>query len=97
MVRDLKQLAAERGLRFALPAPFPQNSLAAARLALIGGDEGWIAPFTRAFFEAEFAHRADIADTRLLDTLLRSLHLDSERLCAHRATRHQGASRAADG
>ena len=45
MVRDLQRLAAGRGLRFALPAPFPQNSLAAARLALVGGDEGWIAPF----------------------------------------------------
>jgi 2-hydroxychromene-2-carboxylate isomerase len=80
MVRDLERLAADRGLTFALPAAFPQNSLPAARLALIGGDEGWIAPFTRAIFEAEFAHGADIADTRLLDTLLRSLHLDSERL-----------------
>ena len=27
MVRDLQRIAAERGLRFALPAPFPQNSL----------------------------------------------------------------------
>jgi 2-hydroxychromene-2-carboxylate isomerase len=63
-----------------LPAVFPQNSLRAARLALIGGDEGWIGPFTRAIFEAEFVHGADIADTRFLDTLLRSLHLDSERL-----------------
>ena len=30
--------------------------------------------------EREFVHGADIADTRVLDTLLRSLHLDSERL-----------------
>ena len=80
MVRDLGRLAADRGLRFALPAVFPQNSLPAARLGLIGADEGWIAPFTRAVFEAEFAHGVDIADTRQLDTLLRGLHLDSERL-----------------
>jgi 2-hydroxychromene-2-carboxylate isomerase len=80
MVRDLERLAADRGLAFALPAVFPQNSLPAARLALIGGDEGWIAPFTRAIFEAEFAHGADIADARLLATLLRTLRLDSERL-----------------
>ncbi len=80
MVRDLERLAADRGLAFALPAVFPQNSLRAARLALIGGDEDWIVPFTRAVFEAEFAHGADIADTRFLDTVLRSLDLDSERL-----------------
>jgi 2-hydroxychromene-2-carboxylate isomerase len=42
MVRDLERLATDRGLTFALPAVFPQNSLRAARLALIGGDEGWI-------------------------------------------------------
>jgi 2-hydroxychromene-2-carboxylate isomerase len=80
MVRDLERLAADRGLAFVLPAVFPQNSLRATRLALIGGDEGWIVPFTRAVFAAEFVHGADIADTRVLDTLLRSLHLDSERL-----------------
>ena len=57
MVRDIERLAAERGLDFALPAKFPQNSLMAARLALVGGDEGWIAPFTRAVYAAEFARR----------------------------------------
>ena len=80
MVRDLERLASERGLRFALPAAFPQNSLRAARLAVIGGEEGWIAPFTRAIFEAEFAHGADIGDAGFLATVLRSLHLDSESL-----------------
>src|SRR5213076_743338 len=62
MVRDIERLAAERCLGFALPARFPQNSLMAARLALVGGDEGWIAPFTRAVYLAEFAHGADISD-----------------------------------
>src|SRR5438874_6768661 len=55
MVRDIERLAAERGLRFVLPARFPQNSLMAARLALVGGDEGWIAPFSRTVYQAEFA------------------------------------------
>src|SRR5258708_26963377 len=54
MVRDVERLATERGLRFARPAVFPQNSLSATRLALIGSDEGWIAPFTRAVYVAEF-------------------------------------------
>ena len=40
MVRDIERLAAERSLRFALPALFPQNSLRATRLALVGNDEG---------------------------------------------------------
>lgn len=82
MVRDIERLAAERGLRFALPAKFPQNSLLAARLAILGGDEGWIAPFTRAVYSAQFAQGADIADPDALKSILRGLHLDSEQLFA---------------
>jgi 2-hydroxychromene-2-carboxylate isomerase len=80
MMRDLERLTAERGLRFALPTPFPQNSLVAARLALVGGDEGWIAPFTRAVFAAEFGERADISQAAVLRSILDGLHLDSGRL-----------------
>src|SRR6266545_2920175 len=80
MVRDLERLASGRGLRFALPAIFPQNTLAAARLALIGSDEGWIAPFTRAVYVAEFGAGADISDGGVLRSILDSLHLDSEEL-----------------
>ena len=80
MVRDIERLAAERGLGFALPQKFPQNSLMAARLALVGGDEGWIAPFTRAVYVAEFAHGADISDRQALGPILQSLHLDSQKI-----------------
>jgi 2-hydroxychromene-2-carboxylate isomerase len=80
MVRDMERLAAERGLRFALPKPFPQNSLLAARLALVGAEEGWIAPFTRAVFTAEFADGAQIADRGVLASILDGLRLDSQRL-----------------
>jgi 2-hydroxychromene-2-carboxylate isomerase len=82
MVRDIERLAAERGLSFVLPTGFPQNSLAAARLAIIGEEEGWIAPFTRAVYAAEFAGGADISDRAALAAILRSLQLDSERLFA---------------
>jgi 2-hydroxychromene-2-carboxylate isomerase len=80
MVRDLERLAAGRGLRFSLPAIFPQNSLAAARLALVGSDEGWIAPFTRAVYVAQFDAGADISDPLVLQPILDGLGLDSERL-----------------
>ena len=82
MVRDIERLAAERGLGFALPTRFPQNSLAAARLALVGSDEGWIAAFTRAVYVAEFAHAADISDRQALGSILQSLHLDSQKIFA---------------
>ena len=80
MVRDIERFAAERGLGFALPQRFPQSSLMAARLALVGSDEGWIAPFTRAVYVAEFAHVADISDGQALGPILQSLHLDSQKI-----------------
>ncbi len=82
MVRDMERLAAARGLAFAMPKIFPQNGLAAARIAMIGGDEGWIAPFTRTVYTAEFADGADISNRQLLGTILRGLGVDSERISA---------------
>ena len=78
MVRDIERIAAARGLRFALPAKFPQNSLMAARLALVGTKEGWIAPFTRAVYAAQFADGADISDRATLQSILQRLGLDPE-------------------
>jgi 2-hydroxychromene-2-carboxylate isomerase len=86
MVRDMERLAAARGLPFALPSPFPQNSLHAARLALLGHAEGWGVGFTRAVFAAEFAERADIGAKRVLAAILKRLGLDAEALLARSET-----------
>jgi 2-hydroxychromene-2-carboxylate isomerase len=77
MLRDMERLAASRGLPFRMPAAFPANGLKAARLALIGADEGWIAPFTRAVYEAEFGQGADISDDAVLADVLSTLGLDA--------------------
>lgn len=78
MVRDIERLAAARGLAFRLPDPFPQNGLLAARLATLGARDGWVAPFARAVFTAEFAEGRDIADRAVLTDLLGALGLDPE-------------------
>lgn len=82
MVRDLERQAAARGLSFALPHPFPQNSLLAARVGTVGVAEGWIAPFTRAVFAAEFAHRQDISSPHVLAHLLAGIGQDGARILA---------------
>jgi 2-hydroxychromene-2-carboxylate isomerase len=82
MVRDLERLAAGRGLPFTLPKIFPQNSLAAARVAMVGSDEGWIAHFSRAVYVAQFAQAGDIGDRSALGRILASLDLDPERILA---------------
>lgn len=52
----------------------------AARLAFVGSDEGWVGPFTRAVYTAEFAENADISDRTVLRSIVDGLRLDSERI-----------------
>ena len=76
MVRDLERLCADRGLTFRLPTVFPANSLKGARIALLGTAEGWVAPFTRAVFSAQFQEGRDIANDDVLAGVLGGLGLD---------------------
>jgi 2-hydroxychromene-2-carboxylate isomerase len=82
MVREMERLSAARGLPFMMPSPFPQNSLNAARLALIGHDEGWGPAFARAVFTAQFADGEDISDRKVLGKILSGLGRDPAPLLA---------------
>ena len=72
----MERLTAARGLPFKMPSPFPQNSLNAARLAVIGHDEGWGPAFTRAVYAAQFAEGANISDKAVLGGILAGLNVD---------------------
>ena len=85
-VRDIERVAASRGLGFRLPAIFPANSLKAARIALVGAEEGWIAPFTRALFAAQFEQGADIGDDQVLCRILDDLKLDATAILSRTET-----------
>jgi len=61
MLRDMGRIAAERGLPFHMPDPFPQHSLLAARTALAITDNTSRAAFAHAVFIAQFADLADIS------------------------------------
>ena len=71
LIRDMERICADRDLPFKMPQPFPQNSLYAARLALIGEDEGWVAPFSRALFTLQFGEGASLTDKAVLAEALR--------------------------
>jgi 2-hydroxychromene-2-carboxylate isomerase len=86
MVRDITRVATVRGLPFRMPETFPANGLQAARIALVGEAEGWIAPFTRAVFEAEFTTQRDIADSTLLASVLERIGVDAQAALAHATT-----------
>jgi 2-hydroxychromene-2-carboxylate isomerase len=74
MWRDLERLCADLVLPFLRPEPFPQNSLLAARVALVGLGESWGEPFCRAIFQAEFAEGRRIDDHAVIDDILAELN-----------------------
>jgi 2-hydroxychromene-2-carboxylate isomerase len=82
MVREMERLTSARGLPFKMPSPFPQNSLLAARLALIGHEEGWGVTFSKKVYQAEFGSGANISSPEVMAALLREIGQASDRLLA---------------
>jgi 2-hydroxychromene-2-carboxylate isomerase len=75
MWRDLERVCAELGLPFKRPDPFPQNSLLAARVALVGFEQGWGDDFCRAVFRAEFGEGRRIEDAATISDVLMDLNV----------------------
>jgi 2-hydroxychromene-2-carboxylate isomerase len=65
MWRDLERLCEDLAIPFRRPEPFPQNSLLAARVALVGLGQGWGEEFCVAAYRAQFGEgrRIDSPDT----------------------------------
>src|SRR5205085_5821066 len=72
MVRDCERQCAELGLTFRLPEPFPQNTLLATRVALVGLEQGWGEDFSRAIYRAEFAEGRNIGDATVIAEIVQS-------------------------
>jgi len=75
MWRDLERLAEKEGLPFRRPSRFPRNGLLAARVALVGVEEGWLAPFARAVMTANFAEDREIGEEAVIVEILGTLGL----------------------
>ena len=82
MWRDLERVCRAMELPFRRPEPFPQQSLTAARIALIGHDEGWGIDFAQRVYNAEFGEGRDIGDPETLRVIIESLRLDATALLA---------------
>ncbi|HQZ02825.1 MAG TPA: 2-hydroxychromene-2-carboxylate isomerase [Thauera sp.] len=78
MWRDLERLAARHQLPFRKPSGFPRNSMLAARVALLGVNEGWVAPFSRAAMNANFAEDRDIGQRAVIADILLAQGLDAD-------------------
>ena len=70
MWRDMERRAARLRLPLVRPEPFPQNSITAARLMLVGLEEGWGPAFARRVYAAEFGEGRDISKDETLAPLV---------------------------
>jgi 2-hydroxychromene-2-carboxylate isomerase len=77
MWRDLERTCGTLGLPFVRPTTFPQNTLLAARVALIGLAEAWGEDYCRAIYRAEFAEGRTVEETEAIASVLTSLGLDA--------------------
>jgi len=58
----------------------------AARVALVGAEDGWIGDFSKAVYAANFAEGADISAPETLARLLGNLGLEAEAVMARAQT-----------
>jgi 2-hydroxychromene-2-carboxylate isomerase len=77
MWRDLERTCGTIGLPFVRPTTFPQNTLLAARVALVGLAEAWGEDYCRAVYRAEFAEGRTIEETETIAGVLTRLGLDA--------------------
>jgi 2-hydroxychromene-2-carboxylate isomerase len=82
MWRDLERLCADLSLPFRRPDPFPQSSLLAARVALVGLLGGWGDDFCRAVLRAEFADGRRIDEVATIAAVLADLDHDPQAVLA---------------
>lgn len=82
MWRDLERSCADLKLPFRRPDPFPQNSLLAARAALVVLDQPWGEDFCRALFRAQFAEGRRIDDAAAVGDVLAGLKIDPQLVLA---------------
>ena len=78
MWRDLERICNALDLPFVRPEPFPQNSLLAARVALIGFADAWGENYCRAVYRAEFGEGRIISETATIAAILDDLGQDAE-------------------
>lgn len=77
MWRDLERTCGTIGLPFVRPTTFPQNTLLAARVALVGLAEPWGEDYCRAIYRAEFAEGRTVEEIKTIAGVLTGLGLDA--------------------
>lgn len=86
MWRDLARVCGQEGLPLRHPSQFPRNGLLAARVALVGLEDGWTPAFSRAVYQANFVDDLDIGSPNVLAPLIASVGAGPEHVLAAAAS-----------
>ena len=80
--RDMARQCEKYGLPWRQPNAFPRTALLPMRVALVGADQGWIAPFARRMMTMNFAEDRDIDNVEAVSEVLAELGLDAPAIVA---------------
>jgi len=80
--RDMARQCEKYGLPWRQPAIFPRTALLPMRVALVGADQGWIAPFAQRMMTMNFAADRDIDNAEAVGEVLQELGLDAGAILA---------------
>ncbi len=80
--KDMPRECAKYGLPWRRPSEFPRRSLLAARVALLGEHQPWMAEFCARVMLANFEHDEDIGSPEVIAAILTSIGLDAPALLA---------------
>ena len=80
--RDMARQCDKYGLPWRQPATFPRTALLPMRVALVGADQGWIAPFAQRMMTMNFAADRDIDNIAAVSEALEELGLDARAILA---------------
>ena len=78
MWRDLERICAALDLPFAQPSSFPQNTLLAARVAIVALAEDWGEDLCRALYRVEFGEGHNLAEPATIEAVLTALRQNAD-------------------
>lgn len=76
--QDMPRECAKYALPWRQPSEFPRRSLLAARVALLGEHQPWMAEFCARAMLANFEHDEDIGNIEVIAAILTSIGLDAD-------------------
>jgi len=82
MWRDMERVCDLEGLPLVRPSQFPRNGMLAARVAIVGLEDGWTPTFSQAVYQANFVDDQDISDPAVLAPLIAAVGAGPEHVLA---------------